>query len=91
MLLATEDNTVREEASALLTQTAARVASERLTGVAPSGEQLYEHAETVDGHALRLSAAPPLRTLLSTPELPAELLEAIPEPKQGPGGRAIYD
>lgn len=31
MLLATEDNTVREEAGALLAQTAARVASERLT------------------------------------------------------------
>ena len=84
VLLATEDNTVREEAAALLTQTAARVASERLTGLSPSGAQLYEHEERVDGHAIRLSAVPPLRTLLSTPELPPELLEAIPQPKDGP-------
>lgn len=89
MLLATEDNTVREEAGALLGRTAARVASERLAGRAPSGTQLYEHAEQVDGHTLRLSAEAPLRTLLSTPALPAELLEAIPELKEGPGGRLV--
>jgi hypothetical protein len=59
-----------------------------VAGVAPSGTPLYEHAESVDGHAVRLSAAAPLRTLLSTPTLPQELLDAIPEP-QGAGGRVV--
>lgn len=78
--MATEDNAVREEAVALLAQTAARVSSERLTGPTPAGTQLYEATEDVDGHVVRLSAADPLRTLLSTPQLPEELLKAIPEP-----------
>ena len=60
------------------------MSSERLTGLSPSGGQLYEHDEQIDGHAIRLSAAPPLRTFLSTPELPPELLEVIPQPKDGP-------
>lgn len=79
MLLATEDNTVREEASALLAQTATRVASERLTRQSPSGAELYEAVEYLDGFAVRLSAVDPLRALLSTPKLPAELLEVLPE------------
>jgi hypothetical protein len=79
VLLATEDNTVREEASALLAQTATRVASERLTRQSPSGAELYEAVEYLDGFAVRLSAVDPLRALLSTPKLPAELLEALPE------------
>ena len=42
MLLATEDNTVREDAGSLLVRENARVASSRLTGSTPQGAPLYE-------------------------------------------------
>ena len=67
MLLATEDNTVREEAAALLVKNTARVASERLAGTTPNGAPVYDKSETIDGHEIQTSATPPLRTLLSTP------------------------
>ena len=79
VLLATEDNTVREEAAALLVKNTARVASERLAGTTPNGAPVYDKSETIDGHEIQTSATPPLRTLLSTPALPEELVEHLPK------------
>ena len=79
MLLATEDNTVREEAAALLVKNTARIASERLAGTTPNGAPVYDKSETIDGHEIQTSATPPLRTLLSTPALPEELVEHLPK------------
>ena len=65
MLLATEDNTVREEAAALLVKNTARVASERLAGTTPNGAPVYDKSETIDGHEIQTSAT--LRCARSSP------------------------
>ena len=52
-LLAAEDYRVSGEAATLLAQTVARVGTERLSGLAPSGAPVYELTGTVDGVALR--------------------------------------
>jgi len=44
---------VSGEAATLLAQTVARVGTERLSGLAPSGAPVYELTGTVDGVALR--------------------------------------
>ena len=82
VLLATEDNTVREESAALLAKTAARVASERLTGTDPNGEPAYENTQTIDGHVVKTSATHPTRKILSTPQLPEELVEHLPKEEE---------
>jgi hypothetical protein len=85
VLLATEDNTVREEAASLLAKNNARVASERLTGTNPNGEPLYDgETKTIDGHTITTSATPPLRKLLSTPALPEELVKHLPVVEDDP-------
>jgi|TARA_B110000240_G_scaffold40577_1_gene45195 hypothetical protein len=81
VLLATEDNTVREEANSLLAKNNARVASERLTNTDANGAEVYDGAtKTIDGHVIKTSATPPLRNLLSTPELPEEFAKHLPAP-----------
>ena len=55
------------------------VASERLAGTTPNGAPVYDKSETIDGHEIQTSATPPLRTLLSTPALPEELVEHLPK------------
>jgi hypothetical protein len=91
VLLATEDNTVREEAASLLAKNNARVASERLSGTDPNGEQVYDgETKTIDGHVIKTSTTHPLRNLLSTPELPEEYVKHLPtvegEPQCVPAG-----
>ena len=78
VLLAAEDNTVREEAASLLAKNNARVASERLTGTNPNGEPVYDDTKTIDGHIIKTSATPPLRKWLSTPALPEEFVKHLP-------------
>ena len=85
VLLATEDNTVREEAASLLAKNNARVASERLTGTNPNGGPLYDgETKTIDGHTITPSATPPLRKWLSTPALPEELVKHLPVVEDDP-------
>ena len=55
VLLAAEDNTVREEAASSLAKNNARVASERLTGTNPNGEPVYDgETKTIDGHTIKI-------------------------------------
>ena len=85
VLLAAEDNTVREEAASLLAKNNARVASERLTGTNPNGEPVYDgETKTVDGHTIKTSATPPLRKWLSTPALPEEFVKHLPAVEDEP-------
>lgn len=73
------------EAAALLASATARVRSERLAGTNPNGAPLYEKRVVVDGTAVQLSKQDPLKTLLTTPKLPAELVEHLPAETEGPG------
>jgi|TARA_B110000977_G_scaffold163284_1_gene209139 hypothetical protein len=83
VLLATEDNTVREESVSLLAKNNARVASERLTSTDPNGAEIYDGpTKTIDGHQIKTSAIPPLKNLLSTPALPEEFARHLPEPEE---------
>lgn len=84
VLLATEDNTVREDAGSLLVRESARVASERLTGSTPNGAPLYETVEVIDGHVVKIASKTPLKSLLSTPQLPENLAAHLPSDPDAP-------
>jgi hypothetical protein len=72
---------VREDAGSLLVRESARVASERLTGSTPNGAPLYE---TVDGHVVKIASKTPLKSLLSTPQLPENLAAHLPSDPDAP-------
>jgi len=67
----------------------ARVASSRLTGSTPNGAPLYETVEVIDGHVVKLASKPPLKSLLSTPQLPENLAAHLPSDPAAPDANAL--
>lgn len=75
---------MREDAGSLLVRESARVASERLTGSSPNGAPLYETVEVIDGHVVKIASKTPLKSLLSTPQLPENLAAHLPSDPDAP-------
>ena len=78
--LAVEDAAVLESSRARLVEARRRVLSHHLSGaaLAPGNGEVFERTKQIDGHVVKLSAAPPLRTFLKTPEVPEELRDHLP-------------
>ena len=79
---------MREDAGSLLVRENARrlIASHRIH---PKRRALYETVEVIDGHVVKLASKPPLKSLLSTPQLPGNLAAHLPSDPAAPVANAL--